>query len=594
MLEQCCQAVRSIAAIFSFWLAASQLWAAAPPNVIIILADDVGYGDLECHGNPLIKTPTLNQLQQESAVFERFFVDPTCSPSRAALISGRWPFEVGVNHTIAGRSILRPGVQTIAKSFQQAGYRTGIFGKWHLGDHFPSRPQENGFAETFIHLGGGIGQAPDYWGNSYFNPWIYHNERWSRSEGFCTTVFVDQLITWSRQQKDRPFFAYLPFNVAHTPWTVAPEWRQKLIDRGVPPKLAAFYALIEHMDNEIGRLLKAVDRKNTIVVFASDNGTASKHSFNAGMKGRKGSTDEGGVRVPGWISWSGTIDPNLSTDELAGHIDLFPTLAELAKVSIKNRDELDGTSWANWLLGKAQPITNRTWFTHRGRWSGEPSAEQASQKDWAVRTKRYRLVPPALYDLISDPGQKQNIAKDNQKVVADLTERYQKWWKTQAPYIEEPVRIVTGHPDHPKVQLYAHDWYPSTTFPKAPGADKTWDQVQVKNLLKAEAEGKKRPLISGRWRLDVATTGDYQLTLRRLPEEAPLTDQTTWSQIPPGQVTLRTNSTDHAQTIVKADANIPLTRSFTKGFLDLEAYWQSPDQDHSALGFFYLTIEKLN
>ncbi|MEX2381863.1 MAG: sulfatase-like hydrolase/transferase, partial [Opitutales bacterium] len=232
--------------LFTFLLSSlivvQSAFAAEPkPNVILIMTDDQGYGDLGAHGNAMIRTPNLDRLHGESVRFTDFHVDPTCSPTRAALLTGRYSTRTGVWHTVMGRSILYRDEVTLAEAFAANGYRTGIFGKWHLGDNYPARPQDRGFQHVVIHGGGGIGQTPDYWGNDYTDDHYQVNGEWKPFEGYCTDVFFREATTFIKRQDDRPFLVYLSTNVPHSPYTVPEQYERYYLERGVPQPMAAFY-----------------------------------------------------------------------------------------------------------------------------------------------------------------------------------------------------------------------------------------------------------------------------------------------------------------------------------------------------------------
>ena len=280
------------------------------PNIIIVMTDDQGYGELGCHDNPIIKTPHLDRFHKESTRFTRFFVSPTCTPTRAGLLTGRHEFRCGISHTILGRSLLREDEVTIADVLSQAGYRTGLFGKWHLGDNYPCRPMDNGFRECFYHGGGGITQTPDYWGNTYFSPTINHNGRWEKSDGYCTDVFFDAALNWIEHNRNQPFFALITPNTPHLPHQVSERYSKPYEDQGLDPEAAKFYGMITNIDDNMGKLVKKIQtlgiEKQTLIIFMTDNGSAQAcnyNLFNAGMRGCKGSAHEGGVRVPCFFRW---------------------------------------------------------------------------------------------------------------------------------------------------------------------------------------------------------------------------------------------------------------------------------------------------
>ena len=311
------------------------------PNVIFFFTDDQGYGDISAHGNPILKTPHLDRLASEGVRFEEFHVSPTCAPTRAALFTGRHEFKNGVTHTILERERLTLQATTLAQVLRDAGYATGIFGKWHLGDEKEYLPSARGFDEMFIHGAGGIGQVypgscGDAPGNTYFDPAILHNGKFVKTSGYCTDVFYRQATEWmdAQRQAGKPFFAYLPSNTPHSPYIARPE-DAALYEGKVPTsQVAHFFGMIHNIDENIGRVLAKLDEwsieKNTLVIFMNDNGIAAGDTvFNAGMRGKKGSVWLGGTRAASFWRWPGPLTPGESR-ALAEHIDFFPTLAEIA------------------------------------------------------------------------------------------------------------------------------------------------------------------------------------------------------------------------------------------------------------------------
>jgi arylsulfatase len=311
----------------------------APPNIIFLLSDDQGYGDLSCHGNPILKTPNLDRLHDEAVRFTDFHVSPTCAPTRSALNTGRHEFRNGVTHTIYERERLTLKATTLAQVLQGAGYITGIFGKWHLGDEAAYQPNRRGFDEVFIHGGGGIGQSypgscGDAPGNTYFNPAILHNGKFEKTQGYCTDVFFGQALKWIGSVKGkRPFYAYIALNAPHIPLQVPKEYEQ-LYTGKVGTNVAKFFGMIANIDDNLGRLLAKLKEwgieRDTLVVFMNDNGgTVGTQLFNAGMRGQKNTPWLGGTRAASFWCWSGTFKP-ADVGALAAHIDFFPTIAELA------------------------------------------------------------------------------------------------------------------------------------------------------------------------------------------------------------------------------------------------------------------------
>lgn len=287
----------------------SALWAAdAPPNIVLVIADDQGYGDLGHTGNPIIKTPQIDALAAESTSLTDYHVAPTCSPTRAALMTGHWTDRTGVWHTINGRSMLRENEVTLGQLLTDSGYVTGMFGKWHLGDNYPYRPEDRGFAEVYRHGGGGVGQTPDLWDNAYFDGTYFHNGKIVPAEGFCTDVFFTQARRFikAQAQAGKPFFAYISTNAPHGPLHCPQEYLDRYPDQ--PAAIAAFYGMITNIDDNVGATRALLEElgiaKNTLFIFTTDNGTATGHEvFNAGMRGKKGSEYDGGHRVPFIAHW---------------------------------------------------------------------------------------------------------------------------------------------------------------------------------------------------------------------------------------------------------------------------------------------------
>ena len=449
---------------------------ASAPNIILVITDDQGYGPVARHGHPWIQTPNLDKLYDTSVRFTRFLVSPTCSPTRSALMTGRHPMQNGVTHTILERERMTLDATTLPQVLKQAGYTTGIFGKWHLGDEEPYQPHKRGFDEAFIHGAGGIGQAyncscGDAPGNKYFDPVIRHNGSFVKTHGYCTDLFFTAALGWIKQAKagEAPFFAYITTNAPHGPFIAPPENTKRFTDLGFTERTAGFYGMIENIDENMGRLMKKLEQwdlpENTVLIFMSDNGMTGGGSgkgvlgqlpdgtklemYNAGMKGQKGSTDEGGVRVPFFIRWDGQIKPGRDIDTIAAHIDILPTLAALAgadlpKGQVTGRDllpliEQGDASW-----------NDRYLFTHKGRWKTGDDPNDHQWKGFAVRNQRFRFVDNnALYDMQQDPGQTTNIIEEHPDLVKEMQASYDVWWKQTRPMmVNEDVPMSPTRPFH--------------------------------------------------------------------------------------------------------------------------------------------------
>lgn len=484
--------------------------AAQKPNIVLIMTDDQGYGDLACHGNREIKTPHLDKLHAESVRLTNYHVDPTCSPTRSALMTGRYSSRTGVWHTIQGRSLMHPEEVTLAEVFSQAGYATGIFGKWHLGDNFPLRPQDQGFQEVLVHGGGGVTQTPDYWGNDYFGDTYFHNGVPKKFEKYCTDVWFDEAMKFIEKNKDRPFLAYIPTNAPHGPYLVDEKYSQPYEQMGLPAQRAKFYGMITNIDENVGRLdAKLAElglRENTILIFTTDNGTAAgaqNGGFNAGMRGQKGSEYEGGHRVPFFIRWpGGKITGGRSVSDLTAHIDVLPTLAELCGIQLPQQIQRDGLSLVR-LLRLSERTPNdwpmRTLFVHSQRLETPQKWRKA-----AVMTASARLVMDGdrreLFLILRDPAQIDDVSKDHPDLVCKLTAEYEKWYESISMRFDDYVRITLGDESANPVHLSCHDWH--TDDKPVP-----WNQQAVS----------KNPKNNGFWAVDVKEAGRYEITLRMRP-----------------------------------------------------------------------------
>ena len=430
------------------------------PNIILILTDDQGYGDLGRHGNPILQTPNLDRLYDESVRFTDFHVSPTCAPTRSALMSGRHDFKNGVTHTILERERMTLKTTTIAQVLKSAGYTTGIFGKWHLGDEPERRPDRRGFDEMFIHGCGGIGQTypgtcGDAPGNSYFDPVILHNDKFEKTNGYCTDVFFGQAMQWMKSVKgQRPFFAYITPNAPHAPLDVSAAYEKMYADKLPQDKAgkntAKFFGMIHNIDENVGKLLALLKEQNiereTLVIFMNDNGgTEGVRVWNVGMRGAKNTPYLGGTRAMSFWRWPGTLKPK-AIDALSAHVDVFPTLAELAaaKLSASVKAQVEGRSLTPLLKGANVQWADRIFVRHIGRWPKGANPNDYKYVQVSVRNKRYQLVSDnkenikrwALYDLQSDPGETNDIAAQHPDIVKALDAEYDKWWAEMLPMLD--------------------------------------------------------------------------------------------------------------------------------------------------------------
>lgn len=475
------------------------------PNVILIVTDDQGYGDLSCHGNQYIETPNMDKLYQESVRFTDFHVDPTCAPTRAALMTGKYAHRAGVWHTVSGGNHLRASEVTMADAFKASGYRTGIFGKWHLGSNYPYRPMDRGFDEWLGQGDGGTGTTDDWFDNDRVNDYYWHNGEREQREGYAPDVFYNAAIDFITEDldKEKPFFIYLPTYLPHGPHTLPDTAWAANESPEVADYVAYFFTAIEHIDKNIGRLRKVLEEsgvaENTILMFMSDNGgTAGVNLFNAGMRGRKGQVYDGGHRVPFFIHWpQGQLKHGSDVTDLTLHIDVLPSLIELCGLNLESELDFDGRSFKQQFFDPEFSLPDRTLFVETQR-----TYEPKSWARTAGMTNRWRLIDnKELYDIIGDPGQANNVIEEHPEVVAEIRLAHQQYWSRVSPGDREPPRFIIGHPDDPEVFLTPSDWY----LPMVP-----WNHAQV-------AKGSPH---AGEWQISVAEQGTYRFEVRRWPREA--------------------------------------------------------------------------
>jgi arylsulfatase A-like enzyme len=464
------------------------VFAADAPNVLIVITDDQGFGDLGAHGNPILKTPKLDAFAKESVWLRNFYVCPVCSPTRSSLLTGQYNYRTGVVDTYLGRSLMRPDVKTLPEYLAGAGYRTGLFGKWHLGDNYPLRPEDRGFQETLWSQGGGLAQPSDAPGvdpkTAYFDPVLKHNGKEVKTKGYCTDVFTDAALKFIAGESKKPFFAYVVYNAPHGPYQVPEEFAKPyakldLTETSFPKvgqpwaakktnvdEIAKAYGMIENIDANFGRLMKAIDdakvADNTIVIFLTDNGPGGVR-WNAGLRNRKGTVYEGGIRVPCYVRWPKEAKAGAVVSAPLAHIDVLPTVLHACEIPFPAGD---GKSFRALLQRANTAWANRTLFFqwHRG---DEPEKYRA----FAVNRAGMKLVqangvqPGAkwepkyeLFDLTSDPFEEKDIAADKPEEVAALKELYEHWFANVTKKGFAPPRIIVGSEKENPVRLSRQDW----------------------------------------------------------------------------------------------------------------------------------------
>lgn len=567
----------------------SELSAAEPtsldrPNVILVMTDDQGYGDIGAHGNEMIRTPHLDRLHHESVRLTNFHVDPTCSPTRAALMTGRYSTRSGVWHTIQGRSLMSSDETTLADMFLANGYRTGLFGKWHLGDNAPLRPQDRGFQRAVYHGGGGITQTPDWWGNDYFDD-VYFREDGSteRYSGYCTDVWFREAMKFikSSAESGTPFFCYLSTNAPHGPFLVADEYKQPYLAAGVPEPMASFYGMITNIDDNMQRLMTALEdgklAENTILIFMSDNGTAAGvarpnqqanwRGFNAGMRGQKGSEYDGGHRVPCFLRWPrGKLTGGRDVDQLTTHIDLLPTLVDLCGLNRPDGPTGDGVSLVPILHGDRELLRDRTLFVHSQR-----VAHVIKWRKSAVMTDRWRLINgQELYDIRTDPGQQSDIASSQPELVEKLRDEYERWWDSLTPAFDRYVRIDLGSDRENPASLTCHDWHNADDNPLVP-----WNQQAILG----------DPESNGFWAVNVTQPGVYEFTLRMRPKQVTHT-------LPRGMAKVRIADREFETRIAAGVPQVVVRGELPSGETTLQTWLQA--ETGSARGAYFVEVRRVD
>lgn len=470
------------------------------PNVVLIMTDDQGWGDVRSHANDLVDTPVQDRLASQGARFDRFYVSPVCAPTRASLLTGRYHLRSGVHGVTRAYETMRAEEVTVAEVFRSAGYATGCFGKWHNGAHFPNHPNGQGF-EEFVGFCGG------HW-TRYFDTRLEHNGRPIKTKGYIADVLTDAALSFLRKNKDRPFFLYLPYNTPHSPFQVPDRYFDKYKARGLDDTLACVYGMVENIDDNLGRVLAALDElrlaDDTIVVFTTDNGPNTDR-FNGGMRGRKGSVHEGGVRVPLFIRWPGHVRPGTTVPQIASHIDLLPTLVELCGVPMPRTLPLDGVSLVPLLEGRTAGWPDRMIFTH---WMG---GDRVLPNRGSVRTQQYRAVFERkgwqLYDMVDDPGETKDLTGEQPEILGKLRAAYDAWFEDVTRAGFDPIPVPVGCPERPLVVLPGHEAFlhPAKGEGISYGGRAGWANDWIANWTSLDSYP--------RWEVDAVRGGRYEITL---------------------------------------------------------------------------------
>ncbi|MDE0069075.1 MAG: arylsulfatase [Caldilineaceae bacterium] len=563
------------------------------PNIIFVLTDDQGYGDLSCFGNPILKTPALDRLHADSVRLTDFHVAPVCTPTRGELMTGHDALRNGATFVCMGRSLLRADLPTLADILADNSYHTGHFGKWHLGDNYPYRPQDRGFHETVHHPAWGITSAADHFGNDYFDDHYRHKDEIKQYRGYCTDVWFEEAMRWMQgcHSRSEPFFAYIATNAPHGPLWVPDEYRQPYLD-GIRRDEASFFGMIANIDANMARLerflLDKGIRDNTVLIFMTDNGTATgQEVYNAGMRGRKASLYEGGHRVPCFIRWPDAgLDGGRDVGGVTRGVDILPTLVDLCDLQAPDGWTCDGLSLASHMRRPDSAVLERMSVVQYGH-ANEGTRFGFTGKDRAaVMWQNWRLVNGReLYNICEDPGQQRDVAAASPELVKRLRDDYAAWWDGVSDTITTYQPLTIGAGAENPARLCSCDW--------------AW--VYADNQ-----QGMRGPVMdSGTWHVDAARPGFYDFTLRRWPEEsglgisdpAPVMQgvdgswpagkalpvSSAWLQVGRGEQTLP----------VPPDATgLTFRMAVEQGPTTIKSWWR--DEEGSRLaGAYYLTAERL-
>lgn len=479
------------------------------PNVLIIIMDDLTWGDIRCHGNPHVRTPNLDRLHQQSTRLTRYYSGPLCTPARAALMTGRYPYRTRALDTYCGRSMMDPGEVTLAEVLRAAGYRTGLFGKWHLGDCYPMRPEDKGFEETLWHAGGGLRQPGNPTLNDgYFDPDLRRNGKLENVKGYCTDIFADATIAFIEKHQHEPFFAYLATNAPHHPFEVDEKLVEPYRKLGLNETDARVYAMVENIDVNVGKVMAKLDQlhlaDDTIVIYTSDHGWCQstlvngRHRFNGGLRDGKGTMYDGGLKVPCFWRWPGHFRPAADIDRITNPIDFLPTLAAICGATLPAGVKIDGADLTPLLTGQTKPADwpqrNIFFQWHRG------DVPQRF-RNCCVITQDYKLVNGReLYDLPNDWSEERDVADARPALVNQLRHAYEAWFDdvstTRGPGTYDPPRIHVGTPHESPTVLTWQDW-------RIHGED-GWSERHA-----------------GHWDIHMARAGNYQVRLRFTPLPTP-------------------------------------------------------------------------
>lgn len=539
------------------------------PNVILVLIDNQSYFELSRNGHQIVQTPRTDRLSREAVNFTDFHSAPFCSPSRTAMLTGRYALRAGVHNTIGGVSILHKKEITLADILKKEGYQTAVFGKWHLGMTYPYAPKFRGFDEVFVHGGGGVSQLEDYYGNNHIDATYEHNGEYVKSKGFSTDVLFDQAITYidDKRKQAEPFFCYIAPPAVHFPTNRHPVTTKRLLDRGVEDsQFLALYSMIENVDDNVGKLLDYLEesglKENTLLVLASDQGVNDRGAVQhrSGVFQNRGLSFDEKHQVYCMIQYPELTDKNRGdVQNLAGMIDVLPTVLDIC--GIEQTANLDGQSLKPLLAGSANWNDERKLIVQCPR-----SRVREKWKNTSVKYKKWRLVDgKELYNIENDYGQKTDLAEENPDLVKELTEVYEQFWNSLAPAEELISAHMLGHRDAPEIRLNGMDWYIG---------DAPWTQGAL-----------DKKTSWGKWLVEIVRDGNYRFELRRYPREAPKPIEAKTAIIEIGDKRKELE-------IDLEDAEAIIDLELEKGIYDLAATFEGPKgaQEPNRWGAYYVHV----
>jgi arylsulfatase A-like enzyme len=567
------------------------------PIVTIVLTHDQGYRDLGCHGNDKIRTPSFDGFYEENIRLTNFYVCPLCSPTRASLLTGRYNYRTGVVDTWVGLAIMRPDEVTMAEVLRGVKYRTGIFGKWHLGDHVPLRPLNQGFEECLIHKGAGIGGRSNPPDNRYYGPVLYHNEEPKKYCGYCTDIFFSAAAEFIENHREEPFIAFIPTNVPYVPLEIRDEEVAPYTALGLDEITAKHYAMLINLDWNFGRLIdKLEDLKladDTIVIFMSDNGPAYGESrYNAGLREAKGSVYDGGIKAPFFVRWPKKLKPGVDIDFIAAHIDVLPTILELCGIWKSRNVHRYGISLAPMPLGSSIEWPDRTLFFQQCRPDPEGIDRPRLFTNCVVRSQRYKNVMTAEnrrerqtkavsfeetepYGMNKDPGEQMDISKEHPEIVRRMREDYEEWFLDVTKNLA-PVHIYLGSPSENPVLLTNQDLH-------GPGAAASYCSW---SLLGRNPE--EEPDGYGVWNVKVVRSGRYRICLRFGPVGNDI-------QIPlkPGKAVFKLGPVSNENKIERSATQVSFLVQLDETKGSIESFFTGQRRDGKDVTPFFIEVEYL-